>query len=118
MRGLRTVTALLPSDLPNWTFVNGHWDNHPLPADRIWSDHGGGHGIVRQYGAFSPDGHEFITLPHGIRDHATFTPRRRCDLNVYNPLNGDTLLVTSAAFMLRPDQIGGLSAVVIRGRFR
>ena len=118
LSALRAVTRVLPPDLPNWTFVNGHWADHPLPADRIWPDHGGGHGIVRQYGAFSPDGHEFITLPHGIRDHATFTPRRRCDLNVYNPLNGDTLLVTSAAFMLRPDQIGGLSAVVIRGRFR
>lgn len=117
LAALRAVTSILPADLPNWRFVNGHWADHPLPADRIWTDTGEGHGCVRNYGAISPDGREFFTLPHGIRDRVTFTPRRPCRMFIFDPLTGFVLREAVDAFTLRPPEIGGLSAVVIRGTF-
>jgi len=79
----RNVSSVLPPELPSWRRANGHWPDHPLPADVVWPDDPAfDHGVVRTYGAYDPAG-RFVTIPFGVKNYALLTSRRRAHLRIY-----------------------------------
>ncbi len=127
-RALAAGAAHIPADAPNWHGVKGHWPEHPLPADAVWSDDSANidHGVVRTYGSRTENG--FAVVAFGVRRYALLTPRGSWNLKGYDMLTGALAFERSAqdgvAFRVEgdpsvwgdaPNQAGSSKAYLIIG---
>lgn len=119
------LATIVPPDLPAWTRHNAHWPDAPfqvfggeggtLYPDTMWPDLGTPEsGVVRAYGATKGD--ELFVFPIGILGHVTMAARRDMELDVIDPMSGETLAHHVLAAGERFDLSGG-DALVLRGRF-
>lgn len=89
LRAIAALRALLPSDLPNWTRQNHHWDGHPFsfspftPGDPSLAAN---HGCVRAFAAVR--GAHFVCLPIGVMQDVTLTPKRPMRWATFDILTG------------------------------
>lgn len=120
------MKRIVPGDLASWTRKNGHWPDSPFKCyarangqtypDSMWPDHGGGaEGAVRVYSGVNGD--QFFTVPIGVQGGLLLEPRRDVELDVIDPMTGNTIdrktLRAGEQFELR-----GLALYVLKGRFR
>lgn len=84
---LRSLDALIPENVPNWTKTRHHWDDHPLRCDEIWPDPGFDHGVVRAHAAYA--GGQFIVMPIGVKHYANLIAKDACRIKVTDPLTGN-----------------------------
>jgi hypothetical protein len=106
------MSSYLPAGITNWDNFHSSRANSPFTVDRIWPEEGGGHGVVRLYGAMS--GGQVFAVPMGILNYTDLTARRAMELDVIHPVTGEVVkrLSLSAGERFRLD---GLEAYVLKG---
>lgn len=135
-RAVMVGSSLLPSDAADWTPINGHWQNHPMPMRWVWSD-GWPEGISRQY-AIEKEG-QFLNAVLAVKGRSEHPILRDCAIEVFDPRTGelvDTQVLRGGAvyhsqvdgkreitgdgetYTLRGPEVGGLWGYIVKGRYR
>lgn len=114
MRALKAVATLIPADVMNWGWHNGHWPTSPLSPDFIWSD-GFPAGVSRIYSAVR--GAEFVSIIVRVKEITTISLRQAADVTVYDPSTGGIVLTAGRvqSFQLIGPERGGLDHYLVKG---
>jgi hypothetical protein len=122
------LANIVPPGLSSFSRSNFYWADSPfivhvedpdgtIRPDAVWPDTPDvTSGVVRAYSGV--DGNDFFTVAFGIRGDTLFAARRAMDVEVIDPLTGETLDTRTLAEAETFRAGGGRTVLVLRGAFR
>lgn len=116
LAGIQTVRRLLPTDLPNWTWLNNNANFPAYPFDTnplVQEDK-----VLRSF--LMTDNTNFVCMPIRVAADVPYTARRAMEFTHYDPLTGGIVgyarLDAGETYVL-PGVPGGQCAAVFIGRY-